>query len=68
MRPLRIAIVGFGRLGRAYAAAIGDASDLELVSRDRLLRPHARTPPPYDPRLRVPLRETIRCHPALPPA
>lgn len=31
MKRLRIAIVGFGRLGRACAAAILDASDLELA-------------------------------------
>jgi diaminopimelate dehydrogenase len=31
MKRLRIAIVGFGRLGRACAAAILDASDIELA-------------------------------------
>ena len=49
MKRLRIAIVGFGRLGRACAAAILDTSDLELVGVVRhasteLPAPFAHTP------------------------
>ena len=45
MKRLRIAIVGFGRLGRACAAAILDASDMELAGVVR--HTSATLPPPF---------------------
>lgn len=53
MKRLRIAIIGFGRVGKACAALLRDASDLQLagvVERPELA--HAPLPKPFD-RVRV---------------
>lgn len=55
MKRLRIAVIGFGRLGRACAGAIGDASDLELGG--IVLRGGRTLPAPF---AHVPSAEHIR--------
>ncbi len=47
MRRIRLAIVGFGRLGSACAAALHDSHDLELAGVVRHARP-AKLPPPFE--------------------